>query len=559
MASTHETYEFVKVALEQASDAIDAQLRELTLLKDLELAQQKIKRLEERIDHMTADMSDHFDRRARYLCLKTEMQNVLLALHQEDNAMAQNSYKEIHDRVHASAAEKLRMFKANQKQAQADFDQELAVAAAEHKVETAKAALELRDKLANGVFAKATQRVAALDQHVRKRGREDVQDMNENLSNVQKVQKKGPGAPAEEAPAPAPTPAEEAPAPAEKAPAEEAGASTKGAEPHPGTLGTKASKTTKPKLTGAEKTAAAQAKAAEKAAAAEARAAEKAAAKAAADAEKKAAKEAADAEKAAAKAAADAEKAAAKAAAAAARQAEKEEKKVNGKKKEPPAASVSRPRGGKASKAGPVSVRQYWQDLDSTKSQYAEETNAAQAKGGQTWEKWHPNLQSWYDDAWGRVPASQKEWLAKRAQGGGSNSGGADKNEGKGGRGGRGGKGGKKGKESKESKKGKEAESESEAEAEAVDAGDAPQASAAREDKPKAVAAEPDSDNEQEEAEKEKDSARASPRAEKPADGDATDDGSGSGSGSDSDGDDDDDDDGDSARSASPAMSASHD
>ena len=146
--------------------------------------------------------------------------------------------------------------------------------------------------------------------------------MNENCPMCKRYRRR-PGAPVEEAPAPAPTLAEEAPA-------EEAGASTKGAEPHPGTLGTKASKTTKPKLTEAEKAAAAQTKVPRRwrlcrrvgreggreGGGCGGKGAEKAAC------EGKGGREAA----------------------AAARQAEKEEKKVNGKKKEPPAASVSRPR-----------------------------------------------------------------------------------------------------------------------------------------------------------------------------------------------------------------------
>ena len=197
MASTRETYELVNVALDQASDAIDAQLCELTLRKDLEYAQEKIKSLEDRVVHMTEKMSEHFDRRARYIYLKEEVQAVLLALHHNDDAMAQHSYQEIHKRVHTKALEKLQTFKANQKQAQADFDKEQTVAAAQHRADCAKAALELRDKLANDVFVKATQRVAALDKHVRKRGREDVADTSECLSNAQKVQKQGPEAPAE--------------------------------------------------------------------------------------------------------------------------------------------------------------------------------------------------------------------------------------------------------------------------------------------------------------------------------------------------------------------------
>ena len=154
MASTHETYEFVKVALESASDAIEAQLRALTLLKDLELAQQKIKRLEERIDHMTTDMSDHFDRRARYMYLKTEMQTG-----------PRCTRKTTPWPRTVQGDSRLRACQRGGEIANVQGEPETGtmtltatVAAAEHKVETAKAALELRDKLANGVFAKATQR-----------------------------------------------------------------------------------------------------------------------------------------------------------------------------------------------------------------------------------------------------------------------------------------------------------------------------------------------------------------------------------------------------------------
>jgi len=338
-------------------------------------------------------------------------------------------------------------FKANQKQAQADFDNEEAVVAAQHRADCAKAALELRDKFANEVFVEAQKRMAALDKQVRKRGREEVEDMSGGLANVQKVQKQDPGAPAEEAPATAPmeeAPAEEAPAtaaeaaeePAEEAPAEEAPAEEAPAPAPAEEAGEPAEPAGEP--AGRAKASAGKAKA--PAGKPKQTDAEKAAAKARVAEEKKAEKARVAEEKKAEKARAAEEKKAEKARAAEEKKAEKaraaEEKKANGKKKGAPATSagsaaapgaVARPKGGKAAKAGPVSARQYWQGLLSTKTQYAQETRAAQDKGGEAWAKWHKNMQAWSTDAWNRVPENQKKWLAKKAQSGAGDGGGADK------------------------------------------------------------------------------------------------------------------------------------
>lgn len=494
MATAQDTSDFVNNMLHHCGDAIEAQLREQTCHSELKYEKEKVKRLEDRIKAMDEKMSEHFDRRARYIYLKQETQNVLLAMHQQDSAMAKNSYDEIHKRVHAQALEKLQTFKAAQKQAQADFDNDEAVAAAQHRVECANALQLAREKLANVVFDEATRHVAEMQKQMRKRGREDVEDMNEYLANAQKAQKSGPEVSSEEAPAPM----EEAPAAAEapavaEAPAEDA-------EPHPGTLGVKAPKTIKPKQTDAEKAAAK----AERERLAQAK---KDAAKA--ERERLAQIKKQEAEEKRAKAKAEKERMAEE------KRAEKE-KKANGKKKETPAASAAAPvgagrfKGGKAAKEGLMSAKQYWQGLDSTKTQYANETMAAEEKGGTAWANWYKNSQAWFEDAWARVPASEKKWLAKKAQGDETDSDAISGGETKGAKGVKGTKGAKGAEGSKEekgdegSKEGKADESESEAEV--IDDDDAPEQTAAREDKPQGDSVrEPDSDKEEGEQEGEGD------------------------------------------------------
>ena len=129
---------------------------------------------------------------ARYIFLKDEMKKVLLAVHHDDEAMAQNAYKEINRRVHAKALEKYHEFKAIQKEEQKDFDDNEAVVAAQHRADSAQAALKLRDTLANELSIEAQKRATEVGKQVRKRGREEVDLMNECLANTQKVQKSGP-------------------------------------------------------------------------------------------------------------------------------------------------------------------------------------------------------------------------------------------------------------------------------------------------------------------------------------------------------------------------------
>ena len=526
MATAQDTSDFVNNMLHHCGDAIEAQLREQTCHSELKYEKEKVKRLEDRIKAMDEKMSEHFDRRARYIYLKQEMQNVLLAMHQQDSAMAKNSYDEIHKRVHAQALEKLQTFKVAQKQAQAEFDNNEAVAAAQHRVECANALQLTREKLTTAVCDEATRHVAEMQKQMRKRGREDVEDMNECLANAQKAQKSGPGAPAA---AEAPAPMEEAPAAAE-APAEDA-------EPHPGTLGVKAPKTIKPKQTDAEKAAAK----AERERLAQVK---KDAAKA--ERERLAQIKKREAEEKRAKAKAEKERMAEE------KRAEKE-KKANGKKKETPAASAAapvgagRPKGGKAAKEGLMSAKQYWQGLDSTKTQYANETMAAEEKGGTVWANWYKNSQAWFEDAWGRVPASEKKWLTKKAQGDETVSDAISGGETKGAKGAKGAKE-EKGDEGSKEEKGDESESE----AEVIDDDDAPEQTAAREDEPQGDSVrEPDSDkeegaqegdgddsddesddesdddnesNDKKAKDKKKSSTGASPRAEKSDNGKATDD-----------------------------------
>ena len=61
--------------------------------------------------------------------------------------------------------------------------------AAQHRADSAQAALKLRDTLANELSIEAQKRATEVGKQVRKRGREDVDLMNECPANTQKVQK----------------------------------------------------------------------------------------------------------------------------------------------------------------------------------------------------------------------------------------------------------------------------------------------------------------------------------------------------------------------------------
>ena len=171
-----------------AGSAIEAQLREHTYASELELAEKKVNSYKDRIKVLAEEVVTHFTHHARYIFLKDEMKKVLLAVHHDDEAMAQNAYKEINRRVHAKALEKYHEFKAIQKEKQKDFDDNEAVVAAQHRADSAQAALKLRDTLANELSIEAQKRATEVGKQVRKRGREEVDLMNECLANTQKVQ-----------------------------------------------------------------------------------------------------------------------------------------------------------------------------------------------------------------------------------------------------------------------------------------------------------------------------------------------------------------------------------